>query len=243
MHLNPNNATQKIENSFYPADKLLASIRPSFRALNDVVSSFYIANMRVNLNTKKTIFRNSKRWIEAKNVRMHIGSGRRHEIYWHRKVATKPGRSSNTVSVSLRAIRHCDESERYGSGDDCMERCRCYVVPGKCSRTLDWSKRMDEIRCENTSRESTIHVVNGFFFFFFNKTKRILKVGFRVGRSVSGSRNNSEFFIRVRSLANVETDTSSNHFRRKMFSLECRRLSIKMRNWMIYSIEFFLLFI
>lgn len=165
MHLNPNNATQKIENSFCPADKLLVSTRPSFRALNDVVSISSIAKMRVNLNTRKTIFRNSKRWIEAKNVRMHIGGGRRHEIHWHRKVATKPGRSSNTVSVSLRAVRHCDKSERYGSGDDCMEGCRCYVVLGKCPRTLDRPKRMDKIRCENSSREGTIHVVNGFFFF------------------------------------------------------------------------------
>lgn len=76
-------------------------------------------------------------------------------------MATESCRPSNTVSVSLWTVGHCDESKRHGSGNDGMERRRRYVLFGKCTGTMDRTERMDQIWCENFAREGTVHVVDG----------------------------------------------------------------------------------
>lgn len=101
----------------------------------------------------------SQRRTQTQNVRMHFGGWRRHEICWHRQMATEPCGSANTVHLSFGTFGHCDEPEGHGSGDDRVERRRCYVMSGEFARTVDSHTRMGQTWGANTQRESTVHVV------------------------------------------------------------------------------------
>lgn len=90
---------------------------------------------------------------------MYFGRRWRHEICWHRKVAAKSSWSANPIFVSIRAVGHCNQPERYGSSNHSMERSSCYVMLGKCTRTMDYWKWMVQRRCPNFKRKSTIYVV------------------------------------------------------------------------------------